>query len=511
MDEAAAHSDPLKGLEIPQFYAWHELTVAGLILMDLAWMVPWFQALASLRSPASPRTTFFFLGGIILGAHLFVRLMNFFRLRLPVRRVILTVYSLLACVAVLRYLLYARWDISLAAIILRPFREFFDLTELLPVEFVVVLTVIFAIWRGLVLAQDYLGPLRVAGSFRLGFVMFLLYVLFISLPTGADPVIQWPFFLFASLFAVGAARLAVLRLLRGGQRVKFELAWFIGLLLAIGGTIAAAALVALIMEGIAPLAIGILARLVLALVVLLISPILLLFVLALTWLLDRLQLEDLGLFESLTLTIEWISDFLSSIAEFVGDYAWILAELQETWLRWGPYLRLAVCSSILIVAAVLVINRLASKRRASDRDMPDEQEDLVSSEKLLGLLKERLLERLQGLGGLITGRARLGRGPLAAARIRQIYAELIDLAASLAHPRQASQTPLEYQKTLNTLFTGLEPQIDRITRAYIRVRYGEFPERLAEVDEIETAWLKVKAEGKTRLAGIKTRLKAVDR
>lgn len=503
MDKASAVPGTHGELALPRLYAWRELSIAGLFLMDLAWIVPWFHILVGTTSSAQPGLIFLVLSAVMVGAHLLVRLMNYLRLRLPVRRVFMGLFFVLSVLTVLGNLLYTEQTLSLVELILRPVRAFADLSDLVPIEFVVILVVIFTAWRGMSLAQDYIGPLRVIGVFRLGFLMFLLYVVFITLVTGSVPVLMWSLFLFAGLFAIGTARISVLRLLRGGQPVSFNRGWLIGLVLAISGTILGAAIIAEVTGGIAPVVIGILLRLAIALLVLLIAPFVLVIVLGLTWLLDRLKLEDLGLFESLSLGLTRISDLISSIAEEAGDYSWVLAALLETWQRWGPILRLAVCGSFLVGLGALIISRVRIRARRAGGSFGDEGRDLLGTEGLLNILQANMLDRLHGLTGIFSGRERNVSGYLAAARIRRIYASLMDLSADLAHPRRVAQTPLEYQKTLEKLYLGLEAQIDSLTRAYIRVRYGELPESQSELDEIEAAWGLVEALGKAKRSQLK--------
>jgi hypothetical protein len=65
--------------------------------------------------------------------------------------------------------------------------------------------------------------------------------------------------------------------------------------------------------------------------------------------------------------------------------------------------------------------------------------------------------------------------------------------------RAEAETPLEFLPALRRLFPGSEMQLDTITQAYLRVRYGELPETQAEVDEVESAWGYVNTKGKEML------------
>jgi hypothetical protein len=86
----------------------------------------------------------------------------------------------------------------------------------------------------------------------------------------------------------------------------------------------------------------------------------------------------------------------------------------------------------------------------------------------------------------------------AAARIRRIYTRLMDLTTKLGHPRSPSQTPLEFLPDMEELFPTLSGDLALITRAYIKVRYGELPELAQDVELVVSAWERVKAEGKIK-------------
>jgi hypothetical protein len=49
------------------------------------------------------------------------------------------------------------------------------------------------------------------------------------------------------------------------------------------------------------------------------------------------------------------------------------------------------------------------------------------------------------------------------------------------------------------LFPASDLDLESITSAYLRIRYGEFPESREEVDQVEAAWKRVRAAGKLLL------------
>ncbi|MBK8906078.1 MAG: DUF4129 domain-containing protein [Anaerolineaceae bacterium] len=80
----------------------------------------------------------------------------------------------------------------------------------------------------------------------------------------------------------------------------------------------------------------------------------------------------------------------------------------------------------------------------------------------------------------------------AAVSIIKIYQQMIHLGSDIGYPRADSETPFEYVKTLITLWPNHKADVQLITRAYVRVRYGEFPETKQEFEAIKQAWERVR-------------------
>jgi hypothetical protein len=144
---------------------------------------------------------------------------------------------------------------------------------------------------------------------------------------------------------------------------------------------------------------------------------------------------------------------------------------------------------------LIIFSLLMRARRGGfwSRSIPDNsQESLLKPGEARQLLRKALRDTADGLAN----RLRPARSMLAAARIRRIYAQLMDLSAELNNPRPAGQTPLEFLPELGELFTDLNPDLVVITNAYIKVRYGKYPEEREEVEAVEASWRRVEAEGK---------------
>lgn len=75
-----------------------------------------------------------------------------------------------------------------------------------------------------------------------------------------------------------------------------------------------------------------------------------------------------------------------------------------------------------------------------------------------------------------------------AASIRRLYRQMVRAATANGFPRDHTETPYEYLTTLNQAWPEGQDEVQLITHAFVRVRYGEVPETRAELEAIRTAW-----------------------
>lgn len=136
----------------------------------------------------------------------------------------------------------------------------------------------------------------------------------------------------------------------------------------------------------------------------------------------------------------------------------------------------AVIMLALIVLIGLALARAYSQANFAARESTRSrtEREVEEEEPSLG---RRLLERL----GLI-------RQWRAAASIRRIYRLMCQSAASSGFPRLETETPYEYLPTLAQVWPEHASEARLITEAFIRVRYGEFPETKEELESIRQAW-----------------------
>ncbi|MDI6772444.1 MAG: DUF4129 domain-containing protein [bacterium] len=149
--------------------------------------------------------------------------------------------------------------------------------------------------------------------------------------------------------------------------------------------------------------------------------------------------------------------------------------------RWGMVLAVI---AILVAGMTLAV---VLRRRRERRPDEDDHESVWS-----------VREMLRGLAGRLP---RLGRrqedddGPSAPAvgAIRRIYRELLGLGAGLGAPRYAWATPREHEPRLREVLPGSVAEVELLTAAYERVRYGTWRPAAVEVREAEEALERAKA------------------
>jgi len=143
-----------------------------------------------------------------------------------------------------------------------------------------------------------------------------------------------------------------------------------------------------------------------------------------------------------------------------------------------------------------VFYRLSSRLRGRYRPAPSAaaatvEESVAGEGAGLGDLASR---GLQKLADLLNGGRRFGLAEQlrAAATIRRIYAALTALSAQKGVVRPPHQTPLEFLTPLSAAWPDLSAEFRTITRAYVRVHYGQLPENRAGLEAVRRAWRTVR-------------------
>jgi hypothetical protein len=146
--------------------------------------------------------------------------------------------------------------------------------------------------------------------------------------------------------------------------------------------------------------------------------------------------------------------------------------------------------TVVLVVVALIFSRVR-RRSGLLRENPKDSESLLRRGEAGNLLRKSMQELLSELAARLRPDQRL----LAAARIRRIYTQLMDLCQELNTPRSPAQTPLEFLPVMGEMFPALRSDLELVTRAYNAVRYGELPETQNEIGVIEEAWKQIEVEG----------------
>lgn len=475
---------------------WRELAILMIILMEVSWVTPWFRSMTVETRAANPFRVFIILICIIMFGHILVRSMDYLRLKKSFQQGLLVVFIILGIFIGIKTMVYTNQPLLLSELFSRPLRSFADLKSLIPVEFIVIIAVLIGFWRGISIAQDHIGPSSVMDHFWIGIVMYVLFIFFNTIMTGETPGDFFYLFLFSSLIAMCAARMTVVGMVRGGRQNKFNRFWFLGIILTalflVGLTSILGGMIGDLFKWIAVLILGILG-LIMVFLLILINPIIPYVMSILSKLFHNTKgIEALG--EGLEKLNNMIRGLEQKVLDVVGN-----SGIGILISRWGPTIKTIIFVSLIIIVILGVVSWMAIKlwMDRERRLMGKEQKTNISIQNILQLLLDILR---QGLNGAINSLEQVTdfkhkQRIRAAARIRQVYAEMMDLCESLGHPREEAETPLEFVPHLESLFPNVHSELIMITEAYLGVRYGQFPETRKEVEEVEAAWKKILSAG----------------
>jgi Domain of unknown function (DUF4129) len=481
------------------FKPWRELAVVAAIFMELSWITLWYRALIVAGKEVSFTQAFIVLSGLLLLFYTSNRLMGLLNIQIVTQRVVLLILLLLNLIIGMRMLLYTRESISLIELLNRPLRTFQDMTNFIPAEFIVMVLILLVSWRGISYSDHNVGPVNAIASFRLGIIMFFLYGFALPL-TNEYPNQALYLFLFFGLLAMTTARIAVLSQLRGGHKIQFNRQWLLGILIVITGIIGVSAVVISFARDQMFALLYTLYTWIVYAIFLILSPLLFGLFRILLWFFSFIRLEEIldFLMQALRNFQNLLTGMFSAISDFVKRFNFeSVQRLFDYVVQLKPFYLWAFL--LMLVAVIL----LGVRKYIQKDDKVQEQEvsDLAVDEDLFQLLRsalrrgwDKLAENLEDLLGL-----RQARRLLAAARVRRIYALLLEMSAQLDHPRPASRTPLEFMPQLEGLFPALTQEVRTITDAYLLVRYGEAPETPDELSRVESAWKLVSDEGKEKI------------
>lgn len=473
---------------------WAELAACAVLIMNLCWIVPWLQLFAGTGISAPSWLVYLVMGIILSVVYILGRLGRALYLKTNIQTVLAAFLAIVGILLAILVLMPSSGADEIGAALNRnAIRGWRDATAVIPGQFLIALTVLLVWWRGLSLSRQHIGPFLVQRNFRLGIAILSVFgVLIARTSGGVQPLWVYTLFLFSGLLALGAARIAILEAFKGAEPTPFNRRWLSGVTLGILSVLGTALLIALVLMGQMDRLAGWLQDAVYFLGLVLLSPLILLAsLLSMLW----------GRFASAAPTVpppsftpvpEPESPYIPSgqITTLINQGSADLLEAFKFVLIWGSVF-LAILLLIILVRRLLVTNLQANEYKQDQLSAYERLGDLPA------LLRASLLgDARQALEGL-SKRLNRGERVMAAARIRRIYSQLLDLSKDLGALRPASKTPLEFLNVLEMVFPGLSEDLRIITDAYIRVRYGEYPETQQQVDAVEKAWLRVRAYGET--------------
>lgn len=136
---------------------------------------------------------------------------------------------------------------------------------------------------------------------------------------------------------------------------------------------------------------------------------------------------------------------------------------------------------ILLMIAVILLVSLALSRLFRQATVAARDSEQIGRQSLKPSAKP-------GLARLVLEKLGLLKGLRTAISIRRLYWQMCRAAAGAGYPRLDVETPYEYLASLAQVWPTNTADSRLITRAYVKIRYGELPESADELKEIRDAW-----------------------
>ncbi len=465
--------------------------------MELSWVIPWYRLLTPTSSTTSRWRLYLVLGGIYVLTYFTIRATYALRIKDRVRLAVLCFLLFSSVVFGFKLLVLGSEPLTLAVI-----RDRFLGPNLQ--EDAQVLALALAIgtsalaWRrGATHARQKLGPMGVMRSFRVGVLMFVLFSLLTARTGRSLPDVELFIFLFTGLIALGGGRFSFLGYVRGGMVTTFNKRRILGVAVVAGVLVGLVLMLGIFARGrlsdLLRQALLTLSDIFVRLLLLVMRPVLVLIGRILEWIIEQLAplfAEDVTLDEGATALGAGWQDLLDDVEP-------------STWAgEWGEWLLRFLILVGVAIAIVVLFRGWRQRIRIAPLGQDEEREGILKpgdlTRLLLSLLRKRAQEAIRAFIAL-----RHGERIRAAARIRRIYASLLALSADLGVSRPVSTTPIEFLHRLDRLFPSLTEELRGITNAYVRVRYGELPESLEQIEKIEADWHRVRTIGEQLRQGRK--------
>lgn len=450
---------------------WESVVVLFLVIIELCWLAPWYHMLMNLITMPALFESVLVFSLVMLFSYFLAKWLSRYSVPLFVQQLGLGMGLAIGLFLSEKILLNLEDNFVLAS-----------LTELEPGAVLVFFTVLWLWWRGVSLERDFIHPNTVWRRFQFGLFMFMAFLAVSHrLQSDRPGIFLFVFFLFTGFLALIYARVSYVGISKGILKNPFSLKWLVFSGGILGLLVTVAAIIGSLLSGQYHQVLEFF------LDVLQLIAAIFLFLVALPSLLVSVVISPL---------IAWLRQFISYQAVEqppmdieMGAYP-IFQEVSaphpvpiqiQSLLFWG----------IFLIALLFIFSRMRKIIRTKKETTDNGPESMLAK----GELGEILRKALQNTLDAITARIRPVQRILAAAHIRRIYAALMDLFLQMEHPRPGSKTPGEFLPTMQALLPSVGDELQLITSAYVRVRYGNYPETEQEIEEVEIAWQNVLEAG----------------
>lgn len=468
-------------------YVRHELLYVLWAIMEAALITPIALSFMPWASAWPSGLVAFWLTLLALIPLNLARFMTYLRIPLSWQRVVMNVSVFLIILIAIRTLIYdltSIFDLSWIAEFLRNISETDN--ALWQRDVSVFVLVGFTWWRGLLLVTREPDIVRLGSRIRSGALYiapFAILAAYVNLKWSIVPYLL--LFFAVGLTAVSLTRTEQIEREQQAQVTSMTFRWFITVALVSIFVVVLAGFLAFSVEGTSfsevgwlmlfwlPIRFG--GSVVAMTIVYLSTPFLNVLEAFWQWVIVFWRTAYLHLFTTAPAAEE--SDFRPPPNE------WLIKQLSkptgEALLNWRMVL--LVCLVVLVILTVFALGRMYQRQRLVtgshrfSRSIGGEVTDLAAREKA-------------GWGQQILQRLGLLRHLRTAASIRRIYYQMEQAAAAAGYPRDESVTPYEYLPSLQQVWPENTADSQHITDAFVRIRYGEYPETDEEFIAIKQAW-----------------------
>lgn len=462
-------------------WRWQSMAAALLLMaVELIWVIPWLRLLGQYSLGSSVWKMTLILAMVLFSAYLVSLGAETLYLLRNVRLGALGVLLALQLFLAPSSLIGGRSPITTIEGILR-----------LDAGFLLTAAAVLWLWRrGATLGEETLRPMVAWGRFSQGLLAQLAYI-FIDWRTqselseavqrGQNGFFLFGLYLFVGLMAVTMTRVAYVSVSVSRSKNPFDWRW----LFSIGGALGLVVMVAVLAGSLLTGQFRLLLQAVS--VVLRGALVIVLFLFGLPSLLFSFLFMPL---------ISWIQN-LPRATPAPDNEQLMPGGIYPLYPMEGqsgpPPLSLQALCLFGALALIVILVYLSTRKTLSQKSviLPEGPESLLESGEASRLARQALRDWFEGMRQRLSPKREL----MVAARVRQIYAQLLQLCAELNAPRPDSATPLEFLPVMTQIFPAREQDLETITQLYLQVRYGEYPETFTEVQKAEVAWQRIAEEG----------------